>query len=290
MSDRAAAPYVLMALAVFCVSLGSILVRMAQAPPLAVSFQRVYLASLVMLPFAVRETARSWPRIGSRRQLLLAVAGVALALHFATWIASLSYTTVAASVLIVNTAPLFSLVLSRLFLGETPGPVVLRAGLLALLGAVLIAAGDWTGGAGSLIGIGLALAGAVTLAVYHVTGRGLREALPLRAYILVVWASAAVTLALMARAGQVPLFAYPPRTLLAFLLLALIPTLAGHGLVNRVLRDLPAPTVGLFMLGEPVGASLMAWALFGEVPSALTLTGGALVLVALAWIVRGGRS
>ena len=290
MSDRAATPYVLMALAVFCVSLGSILVRMAQAPPLAVSFQRVSLASLMILPFAARETARSWPRLGSRRQLLLAVSGIALALHFATWIASLSYTTVAASVLIVNTAPLFSLAFSRLFLGETPGPVVLRAGLLALGGAVLIAAGDWTGGAGSLLGIGLALAGAITLAVYHVTGRGLREALPLRAYILVVWATAAVTLALMAGAGHVELFEYPPRTLLAFLLLALVPTLAGHGLVNRVLRELPAPTVGLFMLGEPVGASLMAWLLFGEVPSALTLAGGALVLAALAWIVRGERS
>ena len=290
MSDRGATPYVLMALAVFCVSLGSILVRMAQAPPLAVSFQRVSLASLMILPFAARETARSWPRLGSRRQLLLALSGVALALHFATWIASLSYTTVAASVLIVNTAPLFSLALSRLFLGETPALVVLRAGLLALVGAVLIAAGDWTGGAGSLLGIGFALAGAITLAVYHVTGRGLREALPLRAYILVVWATAAATLALMAGAGHVELFDYPPRTLLAFLLLALVPTLAGHGLVNRVLRELPAPTVGLFMLGEPVGASVLAWLLFGEVPSALTLAGGALVLAALAWIVRGERS
>jgi drug/metabolite transporter (DMT)-like permease len=290
MSERGAAPYVLMALAVFCVSLGSILVRMAQAPPLAVSFQRVCIASLVLLPFAARDTAHSWTRIGSRRQLLLAAAGIALALHFATWIASLSHTSVAASVLIVNTAPLFSFALSRLFLRETPGPVVLRAGLLALCGAVLIAAGDWTGGAGSLLGIGLALAGAVTLAIYHVTGRGLREALPLRAYILVVWATAAAALALTALAGRVTLFAYPPRTLVVFVLLALIPTLAGHGLVNRVLRDLPAPTVGLFMLGEPVGASLMAWALFGEVPSSLTLAGGALVLVALAWIVRGGPS
>jgi drug/metabolite transporter (DMT)-like permease len=287
MSDRAAAPYVLMALAVLCVSLGSILVRLAQAPPLAVAFQRVFLASVIILPFAAGGATRSWPGLPSRRKLMLVVAGVALALHFATWIASLSYTTVAASVLLVNTAPLFSLALSRLFLDETPGPVVLRAGALALGGAVLIAAGDWTGGAGSLKGIGLALAGAVTLAIYHVTGRGLREALPLRPYILAVWSTAAITLAVMAGVGGVELFDYPSRTLFAFLLLALVPTLAGHGLVNRVLRSLPAPTVGLFMLGEPLGASLLAWMLFGEVPSALTLTGGVLVLAALAWIVYG---
>jgi drug/metabolite transporter (DMT)-like permease len=290
MNERVSAgPYALMALAVLCVSLGSILVRIAQAPPLAVSFQRVFLASIVMLPFAAREAAQSWPALASPRKLLLGAAGVALALHFATWIASLSYTTVAASVLIVNTAPLFSLALSRLFLGETPGPVVLRAGPIALVGAVLIAAGDWTGGAGSLTGIGLALAGAVTLAVYHVTGRGLREALPLRAYILAVWGTAAVALAALAAAGHVRLFGYPRRTVIAFGLLALIPTLGGHGLVNRVLRDLPAPTVGLFLLGEPVGASLLAWLLFREVPSALTIAGGVLILAALAWIVRGER-
>ena len=290
MSDRGATPYVVMALAVVFVSLGSILVRLAQAPPLAVAFQRVFVASVIVLPFAARGAARSWPGLTSRRRLLLAMAGVALALHFATWIASLSYTTVAASVLIVNTAPLFSLALSRLFLGETPGPVVLRAGLLALAGAVLIAAGDWTRGAGSLLGVGLALAGAVTLAIYHVTGRGLREALPLRAYILAVWGTAAATLGIMALVGRVELFRYPPRTLLAFLLLALIPTLAGHGLVNRGLRDLPAPTVGLFMLGEPLAASALAWLLFAERPAPLTLVGGVLVVAALAWIVWDERA
>ena len=290
MTDRGATPYVLMALAVLCVSLGSILVRLAQAPPLAVAFQRVFLASAIVLPFAARESARSLPALSARRKLLLVLAGVALALHFATWIASLSYTTVAASVLIVNTAPLFSLAFSRAFLGETPGPATLRAMVLALGGAVLIAAGDWTGGAGSLVGIGLALAGAVTLAVYHVTGRGLREALPLRAYILAVWSTAAVALGVMVGVGRVELLRYPPRTLLAFVLLALVPTLAGHGLVNRALRDLSAPTVGLFMLGEPIGASLLAWLLFGEVPTALTLAGGLLVLLALAWLVRGERA
>jgi drug/metabolite transporter (DMT)-like permease len=290
MTERSATPYVLMALAVLFVSMGSILVRLAQAPALALAFQRVFLASLVMLPFAATGAARTWPGLPSRRKLLLAVAGVALALHFATWIASLSYTTVAASVLIVNTAPLFSLALSRVFLRETPGVTTLRAMALALAGAVLIAAGDWTGGAGSLLGIGLALAGAVTLAIYHVTGRGLREALPLRPYILAVWSTAAATLAIMAGVGRVELFDYPSRTLVAFLLLALIPTLAGHGLVNRVLRDLPAPTVGLFMLGEPVGASLLAWLLFGEVPRPLTIAGGVLVLAALAWLAQGERS
>ncbi|MET0553101.1 MAG: EamA family transporter, partial [Vicinamibacteria bacterium] len=234
--------------------------------------------------------AEAWPRLALRRALLLVAAGVALALHFATWIASLSYTTVAASVLLVNTAPLFSLALARFFLGETASRSVLQATALALAGAVLIAAGDWTGGVGSLTGVLLATGGAVTLSVYHVVGRGLRDAMPLSAYVLAVWGAAAATLAVLAVCFRVPLFGHPPRTVGVFFLLALVPTLCGHGLVNRALRELPAPTVGLFMLGEPLGAALLAFAFFGEVPSPLTLAGGALVLAALAWLVRGGRA
>jgi drug/metabolite transporter (DMT)-like permease len=290
MTERGAAPYLLMTAAVACVSLGSILVRAAQAPPLAISFQRVFLASLLVAPFAARPAAAAWPLLPLRRALLLGAAGVALALHFATWIASLSFTTVAASVLLVNTAPLFSLALARGFLGETAGRSVQQATALALAGAVLIAAGDWTGGAASLTGVLLALAGAVTLSVYHVVGRGLREAMPLSAYILAVWGTASATLAVLAAVFGVPLFGYPARTLGVFFLLALVPTLCGHGLVNRALRELPAPTVGLFMLGEPLGAALLAFLLFGELPSTLTLVGGALVLGALAWLVRGGRA
>jgi drug/metabolite transporter (DMT)-like permease len=290
MTERGATPYLLMAAAVACVSLGSILVRAAQAPALAVSFQRVFLASLLLAPFAARPAAHAWPRLALRRALLLAAAGVALALHFATWIASLSFTTVAASVLLVNTAPLFSLAFARLFLGETAGRAVLQATAVALAGAVLIAAGDWTGGARSLRGVLLALAGAATLSAYHVIGRGLRDAMPLSAYVLAVWGTAAAALAALAAFFGVPLFGYPARTLGVFFLLALVPTLCGHGLVNRALRELPAPTVGLFMLGEPLGAALLAFALFGETPSALTLAGGALVLAALAWLVRGGRA
>jgi drug/metabolite transporter (DMT)-like permease len=212
-------------------------------------------------------------------------AGLALALHFATWIASLSYTTVASSVLLVNTAPLFAIVLSRVFLHEKPTATVLLAIPVAFAGAALIAYGDWTGSPGSLLGNGLAVAGAVTVAVYQVVGRGLRDALPLNAYVLGVWATAALALAALARGFGVPLGGYPARTWLLFLALAVVPTLGGHGLVNKSLRSLPAPTVGLFLLGEPVIASLLAWLLFREVPGPWTLAGGAVVLAALALVL-----
>ena len=284
-ADRAA--YASLAAAVACISVGSILVRLAHAPALAVAFYRVFLATLLLAPFAIPALWRSAAGLTRGQLLALLGSGVALGVHFATWIASLSFTSVAASVLLVNTAPLFTLAFSRVFLGETVSGTVVAAMGLALAGALMIAVGDWVGG--SLKGDALAVAGAVTLSLYHVAGRGLRAALPLRAYVLGVWGTAALTVAAFASMARVPLAGYPPRTLLIFLALAVVPTLLGHGLVNRSLRRLPAPTVGLFLLGEPVAAAALAFLIFGERPGGWALGGGAVILAALAVVTTEGR-
>lgn len=282
--------YGLLLVAVACVSVGSILVRLAHAPALAVAFNRIFLASVVVAPFAFPSLARSWPALPGRRRALLLASGVSLGVHFGTWIASLSFTSVAASVLLVNTTPLFTLAFSWWLLGERAPSAVLVAMALALAGAVLIAAGDWSSGMASLSGDALAMAGAVTLSLYHVIGRGLRDALPLPAYVLGVWATAAATLAILATTARVPLFAYSLRTFGILLALAVVPTVVGHGLVNRSLRHIPAPTVGLFLLGEPIAASLLAYVVFGETPGRLTIAGGLLVLAALVLVVRSERA
>ncbi|HET7746254.1 MAG TPA: DMT family transporter [Vicinamibacteria bacterium] len=283
-------PYAVLALAVACVSVGSLLIRLAASPALAVAFYRIALAAALVAPLGLPAARAAWRGLPTGRRRAVVAAGLALALHFATWIASLSYTSVAASVLLVNTAPLFTIVFARVFLGERPTRLVLAAMAIALVGAFLIAAGDWTGGLGSLTGAALAVAGAVTLSAYHVVGRGLRDALPLTTYVFVVWAVAAAALGALAVALGVPLAGYTARTWAAFAGLAVIPTVLGHGLVNRSLRALSAPTVGLFLLGEPVLASLLAWAFLDEAPGAMTLAGGALVLLALVLVVRGGAA
>jgi len=289
MRGRPRSPYVPLALAAVFASSAAILVRLAEAPPLSVAFFRVFLAALLLSPFAVPAALRSWPGLSRRQHLALLGSGVALAAHFATWITSLSYTSVASSVLLVNTAPLFALVLSRAALKESAPPLVLWAILGAFAGASLIARGEWDGTPHSLTGAALALTGALCLAIYHVIGRGLRQALPLNAYVLAVWGAAACVLGPLALNAGLPLADLTPGTLSALLALALVPTLGGHGLMNLSLRLLPAPTVGLFMLGEPVGASCLAYLLFGETPNRWTVAGGAVVLGALAVVVLAGR-
>ena len=279
--------YGLLALAVACVSVGSIFIRLAHAPALAVAFYRIGLASLIIAPFAAPSLVRTWPALSWRRRGVLLASGISLGVHFATWIASLSYTSVAASVLLVNTAPLFTLFFSWWFLGERASAAILVAMGVALAGAALIAAGDWGDGVASLKGDALAVVGAMTLSLYHVIGRGLREALPLSAYMFGVWATAAATLAVLAAVAQVALAGYSLRTFALFLALALVPTVFGHGLVNLSLRRIPAPTVGLFLLGEPLAAAALAYLVFAEVPGRLTIAGGVLVMAALALVVRG---
>ena len=284
MTDRRS-PYLVLLVAVAFVSVGSVLVRLAQAPPLAVAFYRVTFATLFIAPFAWSDARRSLGSQSPRSRLLLVASGVALALHFATWIASLSYTSIASSVLLVNTAPVFAVILSRIFLNERVSGAILGAIGLAFVGAALIAGGDWGRAPSSLGGNLLAVAGAVTLAAYHVVGRGLRDTLPLYAYILSVWGIAAAALAVIAVAFGTPFAPYPPRAFALFLALGLVPTVLGHGLVNRALRSISAPTVGLFLLGEPVGASLLAFVVFGEVPSASTMAGGLVVLMAMGLVL-----
>jgi drug/metabolite transporter (DMT)-like permease len=282
-------PYVLLCVGVLCVSTGAILVRIASAPSMAVAFQRVFLASVLISPFAAPSLAESRRTLSRRSWLLVVASGAALALHFATWIASLSLTSVSASVLLVSTSPVFTIVLSAAFLGERPSGRLMCATAAALAGTALIASGDSRAGSAPLVGDLLALAGAATVAVHQVAGRGLRASLPLRAYVLAVWSTAAALLALLGMGLSVPLFSYSPRTYFVFLGLALVPTIAGHGLVNRSLRSLSAPVVGLFLLGEPVLATAFAYAAFGETPGLHTLTGGGLILGALA-IVAATRA
>jgi drug/metabolite transporter (DMT)-like permease len=285
MTGRGASPHLVLLLGVLCISVGSIIVRLTAAPALAVAFYRIAFATILLSPFAIGSARRSLPSLVPRSRLLLVVSGGALALHFAAWIASLSYTSIASSLLLVNTAPIFALALSRVFLGERTDPALLVAIGVALLGAALIAAGDWGAAPSTLFGNLLAVAGAFTLAAYHVVGRGLREALPLHAYVISVWAVAALALAAIAALFGVPFAPYPARAWLGFLALGLVPTVFGHGLVNRSLRSLSAPTVGLFLLGEPIGASILAYLVFGEVPSASTAVGGLIVLLALALVL-----
>ena len=252
----------------------------------------------MLLPLVLWRYRAELRRLTPRAWGLAALSGVFLGLHFATWISSLAYTTVASSVVIVSSSPLFVALISAAALREWP-PRAVRLGMaIALAGIVTIGLVDlctphgcpapadlWQGRA--FIGNLLALAGAVAVAVYYSIGRALRQgrsgrpAMSLIPYIFLTYGTACLTLLASALVLRLPLGGYAPRVWLWFALLALIPQLLGHSSFNWALKYLPATYVSVTVLGEPIGSALLAALLLGEIPSPLKLAGGALILAGI---------
>ncbi|MEZ0394929.1 MAG: DMT family transporter [Anaerolineales bacterium] len=289
--------------AILAVSTASIFIRKAQeeAPSLVIAAGRLTLASLALAPVAL---SRHRPELGRLRggDLLLAlVSGLCLALHFATWISSLEYTSIASSVVLVSTAPLWVALLSPLLLHERIRPLALIGMLLALVGGSVIGVSDscrWTEGGlacpsfaefiqgRAMLGNFLALAGAWAVTGYLIIGRKLRAGISLVPYIFVVYGIAAAALiVIMLAAGQTP-FGYSPLTYLWILLLALVPQLIGHSTYNWALKYLPAALVSVTVLGEPIGSTILGYLVFGETPGWIKVVGAVFILAGIYLAAR----
>jgi drug/metabolite transporter (DMT)-like permease len=286
---------VVLGLALLGVSLSGPLVRLSAAHPLAIAAWRLAFA-LVVIAVALIITGewRQWRRL-SRRELAIAVgAGTMLAFHFWSWNASVALTSVAASVVLVNTQPVVVALLSVFWLREAPSRRQWIGIAVAMVGALIVAAPDLLvpepGAAHprALLGDLLALVGALTAAIYFVAGRRLRGTLDLWSYVGLVYGSCLVALLSLAALTRAPLAPQPARELAIFAGLALGPMLLGHTGLNWALKRSPAYVVNLTLLGEPVGATLIAAFLPGirEVPAPMTFVGGVIVLIGILLTAR----
>jgi len=285
-------------IAILAVSTSSLFIRFAQAaaPSLAIAAWRLTLASCVLIPLAWRHNRTEIRQLSRKLVGLLILSGVFLCLHFATWITSLEYTSVASSVVLVTTSPLWVALLSPLVLREGLPKMVWVGLVLALVGGTVVAGSDVCqfGASGVMCldlqslareqgmwGNFLALVGAWCVAGYILIGRWVRPQLSLLSYTAVVYGVAAVGLIGLAGVNQTQLFGFQPITFLWFALLALIPQLIGHSTYNWALRYLSAATVSVAGLGEPIGSSLLAYLFLSEPPTGLEVVGGGLILVGI---------
>jgi len=241
--------------------------------------------ALIAVPLAATRGWRQWRRLDRRGIAFALAGGVMLALHFWSWNASVSLTTVAASVVLVNLQPAIVGVLSAVWLRESPDQRQWLGIGIAMLGALAVAGQDARGlegfaGSRALLGDLLAVAGAIAAALYYLAGRRLRGTLDLWPYVALVYGACLLTLLALVMITGVSLWPQSSRELAIFAALAAGPMMLGHTGMNWALRYLPAYVVNLTVLGEPIGATLLAAFLPGirEVPSALTMLGGALVL------------
>lgn len=275
-----------LALGVFAVSWAAIFIRLAEAPALSVAAYRLGLSALPVGAFALARRHAELARLRRGEWLLLGGSGAALALHFATWIASLGRTTVASSVALVTTQPVWVALLSALVLREPVSVQGAMAVLVATAGGITIAGADITLSGDALLGDVLALVGAVCAAVYFIVGRRVRPAISLASYVGVVYSVAAVLLLVAALVAGAPLGGFSARTWTMLLLLAVVPQLLGHSALNWALRYLSAPFVSITILGEPVISTLLAIPILGEWPGPVRVLGGAVTLAGVYLAVR----
>ena len=268
----------LLIVGVTAVSFSAVLVREADAPSFAVAFYRCAMASVVLVPLGLVRHRDEYRRLTPRQWRLALASGVVLSAHFATWISSLSFTTVAASAVLVQTLPLWVAAFGR-FVGERPSRRALVGMGVAIVGTAIIAGGGFEGGSRAVLGDLLALAAAVFAAIYVLLGRSLRQQLSLVTYSSIVYAASATVLAVVMAVSGTAFLGYPSKTWLMFVLITAGPQFLGHTTFNYLLGHVRASIVAVALLAEPVGATLLAWLILGERPGIATAIGGVVVLI-----------
>ena len=293
-----AVPYLIVPVGIIAVSTASLLIRLSQeyVPSITIAAFRLGLAALILLPYTLIKHNQEIKSLTWSDLKFALLAGFLLAVHFAAWITSLEYTSVASSVVLVTTTPLWVALLAPFFLGEKTPRIAFIGMVIALVGGIIIALSDicvWLpegiscqggfGGLGSetLLGDFLALFGAVAAASYLMIGKHLRNKVSLTPYIFLVFSASAIFLviAMLVMEGIPPV--YPGKVYLWLIVLAVVPQLLGHTIFNWSLKYLPTGYVAVNLLGEPVGSTILAYFFLNETPPAVKIIGAILILAGI---------
>jgi len=283
---------IVLTIGILSVSTAAILIRLATAASgtsgvgfsLVLAASRLSIAALILVP-----TWHSFQRASVNASKFAIGAGISLAVHFATWISSLSYTSIAASTTLVTTNPLWVALLSWVWFREKPTRMTFWGIGIAMIGGVLIGL-DHTdrGGANPLLGNGLAIVGAWAASLYLLLGReAQRQGLKITSYITIVYSVAAIVLFPLPFLFGSSYFGYPIDTYVYIVLMAVFPQLIGHTSFNWAMRQLSPMIVTLIILLEPVGSTIFAIALFQEIPRIQVIAGSLVLLLGVAIAILG---
>jgi len=271
--------------AVLAVSFAAIFIRLSNAHPISIAFYRMFFSTLTLLFFIpyYKDEIKS---LNKKDWLVLLSAGIFLAVHFASWISSLNYTSVASSVVLVTAHPLVVSWISGWHLDEKTSKKAYLAIIVALFGVFVMTYSDYSVTPTALFGDFLAIIGMFAVAAYIIRGREMRKRMSVVPYSFIVYGFSTVFLAIFSIGFSTSFKIYPPREYLLFLALALIPTMFGHTLYNWALKYVRAKVVSISLLGEPIGSSILAFFILSEIPPYLTIIGAAITLFGIYLSVK----
>lgn len=282
--------YFVLIAGILAISSAAILIRYAQnegVPSLVIATARLSIAALLLTPIVLWRYGSYIRRLHRTDILLAATSGIFLAIHFATWVTSLEYTSVLISVVFVTTGPIWVAMIEVIFLKARLNRWIILGLLIAILGGFIIGFGSANPGALSdsgdntrnFIGGALSLVGAMAVAVYLIIGRRLRTAMPVLPYIWLVYGCAGLTLVFVTVITGTSMSAdLSPNALLLLLALAIFPQLIGHSSLNYAVGYFPATIVSMISQLEPIGSAILALVLFRELPLPLQVFGSFVIL------------
>ncbi|OOE10741.1 DMT family transporter [Fictibacillus arsenicus] len=273
---------------IIAVSFSSIFVKWSDAPVSVQGMYRLLFTLFLMLPFTLKHII-ALKSITLREWILLLLSGIFLALHFLFWMGSLKLTTVASSTILLSLQPVFVMAGAYFAFREKTSKPAIIGMLVAITGAVMIGWGDIGISKQHIHGDILSILGTIVVAVHMLIGQKLLKTIPAAIYSFSVFLSAVIVFAVYNALLQIPMTGYSDKDWGIFLLLAIVPTVFGHVLFNWLLKYVTAATISMAILGEPVGASLLAYLLLNETLTFSQWTGGAIVLLGLYSFLKNTR-
>lgn len=275
-------PYIAVVIGVISVSSSAIFVKLAtNAPAGMIAFYRLFFAAALMIPIIFTKYREELMNIAKKDWILGITSGFFLSFHFILWFESLNYTSVASSVVLVTLQPIFAFIGTYFFFGERFSLAAIISMLITLLGSIIIGWGDFQISGLALLGDILALCGAITVTGYFLIGQQLRRTQSLMTYTFIVYGSSSIVLFIYNLLLGHSFIAYPADHWLLFLALAIFPTFLGHSLFNWALKWLSTATISMAIVFEPIGASILAYFILGEVVTPMQWLGGSIVIFGL---------
>ncbi len=271
--------------AIIAASFAAIFIRFSNAHPLSIAFYRMLFSSLILLGFIPNHT-KEIRSLKKQDWLILISTGLFLAIHFAAWISSLEFTTVASSVILVSSHPLVVSWIGGWYLKEKSPTKFYFGVMIALTGVSLMVISDYQVSEWALAGDILAIVGMLGMAGYILRGRKIRPTMSLVPYAFLVYLFSTIFLGLFSLGFSNSFQIYPTREYILFLSLAVIPTMFGHTVYNWALKYVKARLVSISLFGEPIGSSILAFFILNEIPPRLSILGGIITLFGVYYCIR----
>ncbi|MBP1927006.1 drug/metabolite transporter (DMT)-like permease [Sedimentibacter acidaminivorans] len=288
--EKSSAKYLVL-IGVFFTSLSSIIVRISQSPSLVISFYRMLFTVFLLLFPVILKERKVIKSITKKDLILCIVSGTFLALHFASWIASINMTTISNSTILVSCSPIFVSLANYLILKEKFTSKMLIGLTMSLIGTGIIAMGSSGGSTNDMmLGNILAFMGAIFVAGYFVIGGIVRKNLSAGSYVFIVYSASVVVLFFMCLLTKTPIYPYSPKEFLLFFALAFFCSILGHTVYNYLMKYISATMISISTLCEPIFASILALIIFKEIPSIYTLIGGTIVLSGVFYYILSQTS